>query len=184
MKKGRFIVVSGPSGVGKGTICNILMNELNAQYSVSYTTRNPREGEVDGINYNFISMEEFKEGIEKGDFLEYNFYNGNYYGTSKNFVIDKINKGVNVFSEIDVNGAKNIKKLFPDALLIYIAPPSMEILKERLIGRGTESEEMINERLEIADIEMKQTDFYDYVIVNDDIEMATDQVRRIINNQI
>lgn len=184
MNKGRFIVVSGPSGVGKGTICNLLIKELNAQYSVSYTTRNPREGEVDGVNYNFISMEEFKEGIEKGDFLEYNFYNGNYYGTSKNFVIDKINKGVNVFSEIDVNGAKNIKKLFPDALLIYIAPPSMEVLKERLIGRGTESEEMINERLEIADIEMKQTNFYDYVIVNDDIEMATDQVRRIINNQI
>ena len=184
MNKGRFIVVSGPSGVGKGTICNLLIKELNAQYSVSYTTRSPREGEIDGVNYNFISMEEFKEGIEKGDFLEYNFYNGNYYGTSKNFVIDKINKGINVFSEIDVNGARKIKEIFSNALLIYIAPPSMEILKERLIGRGTESEEKINERIEIAYEEMKQTDFYDYVVVNDDIEKTKEKIKKIINNEI
>ena len=180
MKKGKFIVISGPSGVGKGTICNKLLNELNAWYSVSMTTRSPREGETNGINYFFVTKEEFLKKIEDGEFLEYNYYNDNYYGTSKKVVLDKIEQGINVFSEIDVNGARNIKKLFPDALLIYIAPPSMEELKKRLIGRGTDSIERINQRLAIAEEEMKQVDFYDYVIVNDDIDKATNEVRKII----
>lgn len=180
MKKGRFIVISGPSGVGKGTICNKLINELNAWYSVSTTTRSPREGEVEGVNYYFITKDEFENKIRNNEFLEYNLYNGNYYGTSKEMVINKINEGINVFSEIDVNGARNIKKIFPDALLIYIAPPSMEVLKERLIGRGTESIDRINERLKIAEEEMKQIDFYDYVVINDDIEVATNEVKDII----
>lgn len=178
--KGKFIVVSGPSGVGKGTICNRLINELNAWYSVSTTTRNPRVGEIDGINYFFISRDEFEEKIKNGEFLEYNLYNGNYYGTSKEIVINKINQGINVFSEIDVNGARNIKKIFPDALLIYIAPPSIDDLRERLIGRGTESIDKINERLKIAEEELKQVDFYDYVVVNDDLDKAIDEVRMII----
>ena len=184
MEKGKFIVISGPSGVGKGTICNKLIKELNAWYSVSTTTRSPREGEVDGVNYYFISKEEFEKKIKDGEFLEYNVYNNNYYGTSKKIVLDKMKQGVNVFSEIDVNGAHNIKKIFPDALLIYIAPPSMEVLRERLIRRGTESEEKINQRLEIAKKELKEVDFYDFVVVNDDLETATNEVRNIILKEI
>lgn len=184
MKKGKFIVISGPSGVGKGTICNRLLNELNAWYSVSTTTRAPRDGEINGINYFFVTKEEFEKKIKEGAFLEYNIYNGNYYGTSKEIVINKINNGINVFSEIDVNGAHNIKKVFPDALLIYIAPPSIEILKDRLIGRGTETIEKINQRLEIAEKELKEVDFYDYVVVNDDLDTATDEVRNIITKEI
>lgn len=180
MERGKFIVVSGPSGVGKGTICNRLMNELNAWYSVSYTSRAPREGEVDGVNYFFISKEEFEELIKKGEFLEYNLYNDNYYGTSKRMVLEKMDEGINVFSEIDVNGAHNIKKIFPDALLIYIAPPSIDELRRRLIGRGTESAEVIERRLKIAEEELKDTKFYDYVVINDDLEEATKQVKDII----
>lgn len=184
MKKGKLIVISGPSGVGKGTICNKLFKELNAWYSVSTTTRNPREGEVDGVNYFFITKEEFLKKIEAGEFLEYNYYNENYYGTSKRIVLEKMDQGVNVFSEIDVNGARNIKKIFPDALLIYIAPPSMEELRKRLVGRGTDPIERINQRLAIAEEEMKQVDFYDYVVVNDDLEKATNQVKEIILKEI
>ena len=184
MKKGRFVVVSGPSGVGKGTICNKLINELGAEYSVSYTTRSPREGEVNGVNYNFISRADFERKIREGDFIEYNLYNGNYYGTSRDFVIDKLNKGIDVFTEIDVNGAKNIKRMFSDALLIYIAPPSMEELKKRLIGRGTEDKDIIEERLKIAEEELKYKDMYDYVVINDDIEKATRMVKDIIEGNL
>lgn len=184
MQKGKFIVVSGPSGVGKGTICDRLVKELNAEYSVSYTTREPRVGEVNGVNYNFISMDDFKKKIALGDFLEYNLYNGNYYGTSKSFVLSRMEKGINVFSEIDVNGARNVKRIFPDALLIYIAPPSMEELRNRLIGRGTEDMEKINNRLAIAEKEMQQVDMYDKVIVNDDLEKAIDEVRKVILEKI
>ena len=180
MEKGKFIVISGPSGVGKGTICNKLMNEVNAWYSVSTTTREAREGEVDGVNYYFVSKEEFEEKIKNNEFLEYNIYNGNYYGTSKEKVLEKLNDGINVFSEIDVNGGKNIKEIFSDAVLIYIAPPSMEELRNRLIGRGTDSEEVINNRLEIAKEEMKEAKYYDYIVVNDDLEKATNEVKDII----
>ena len=180
MRKGKFIIISGPSGVGKGTICNVLLKELNAWYSVSMTTRNIREGEVDGINYYFISKDEFKKRIDDGLLLEYNIYNDNYYGTPKDKVLEKLEEGVDVILEIEVNGARNIKKIFPDALLIYIAPPSMEILKERLIGRGTEDLETIEKRLRIAEVEMKQVDFYDYVIVNDDLDKAISDVKRVI----
>lgn len=184
LKKGKFIVISGPSGVGKGTICNRIINDVNAWYSVSSTTRSPREGEVDGVNYYFISKEEFKKQIDEGKFLEYNIYNDNYYGTSKDVVLEKINQGMNVFSEIDVNGAHNIKKIFPDALLLYIAPPSIDVLRERLIGRGTESIDKINQRLKIAEKELQEIDFYDYVVVNDDLDRACEEVKKIILNEI
>ena len=184
MSKGKFIIVSGPSGVGKGTICDRLINELNSWYSISFTTRKPREGEIDGVDYFFITEEEFEDKIKRGDFLEYNFYNGNYYGTSKEVVNDKINNGINVFCEIDVNGAHNIKTIFPDALLIYIAPPSIDILRERLINRGTESIDKINQRLEIAQNELKEISFYDYVIVNDDLETAIEKMKEIILKEI
>jgi guanylate kinase len=180
MKKGKFIIISGPSGVGKGTICNVLLKELNAWFSVSMTTRTIREGEVDGVNYYFINKDEFKKRIEDGLLLEYNIYNDNYYGTPKDKVLEKLEDGIDVILEIEVNGARNIKKIFPDALLIYIAPPSMEILRERLIGRGTEDLETIKKRLKIAEEEMKQVDFYDYVIVNDNLDKAIDDIREVI----
>lgn len=181
--KGRFIVVSGPSGVGKGTICNKIIDKLGAEYSVSYTTREPRMGEIDGVNYNFISREEFLKKIDEGDFLEYNIYNGNYYGTGKSKILDKLDKGINVILEIDVNGGRNVKKIYPDALLIYIAPPSMEELKRRLIDRGTEDMNKINNRLKIAEDEMREIGNYDYVVINDDLERATNEVERIIRGQ-
>lgn len=182
MKKGKFIVMSGPSGVGKGTICNTLINELNAWYSVSMTTRLPREGEKEGINYYFVTKEEFEERLKNNELLEYNLYNNNYYGTPKDKVLEKLNQGINVFSEIDVNGARNIKKMFPESLLIYIAPPSMEELRKRLTERGTETEEKINQRLAIAVEEEKERHIYDYVIINDDLETAINEVRNIIIN--
>lgn len=184
MKKGKFIIISGPSGVGKGTIYNVLLKELNAWYSVSMTTRGIREGEVDGVNYYFISKEEFKKRIEEGKLLEYNIYNDNYYGTPKDKVLEKLEEGVNVFLEIDVNGARNIKNIFPDALLIYIAPPSIEELRDRLVGRGTEDLETIENRLKIASDELKQIDFYDYVVVNDNLDKAINEVRNIILGEL
>lgn len=182
MSKGKFIVISGPSGVGKGTICNTLIKELNAWYSVSMTTRSPREGERDGVNYYFVTKEEFEERLKNQELLEYNIYNNNYYGTPKDKVFEKLNQGINVFSEIDVNGAKNIKKMFPESLLIYIAPPSMEELRKRLTERGTETQDKINARLAIAEEEAKQQHIYDYVVVNDDLNTAINDVRIIINN--
>ncbi len=184
MQKGKFIVVSGPSGVGKGTIFNEVVKKVNGWYSVSSTTRSPREGEVDGVNYYFITKEAFENKIKKGDFLEYNYYNNNYYGTLKDNVLNKINAGVDVFLEIDVNGAHNIKRMFPDAILIYIAPPSMEELRRRLVDRGTENIEKINQRLEIAEKELKEIDFYDYVVVNDDLEKAIKEVMDIVKREV
>ena len=182
--KGKIVVVSGPSGVGKGTICRKIMELINAKFSVSTTTRSPREGEVEGKDYFFVTKDEFKQKIEQGEFLEYNIYNDNYYGTSKKVILDIINDGTNVLLEIDVNGAFNIKRIFPDALLIYIAPPSMEVLKQRLIDRGTEEIEVIEERLKIAEEELKRVDFYDYVIVNDDLEKAVLEVKDCILKKI
>lgn len=181
--KGRFIVVSGPSGVGKGTICKRVIDELGAEYSVSYTTREPRVAEIDGVNYNFISREEFERKIAEGDFLEYNIYNGNYYGTGKSKILEKLDEGINVILEIDVNGGRNVKKICPDALLIYIAPPSMEELRKRLIDRGTEDMEKINNRLKIAQDEMKEVSNYDYIVVNDDLDKAVLEVERIIKGE-
>ena len=184
MKKGKFIIISGPSGVGKGTICDVLLKELNAWFSVSMTTRGIREGEVDGVNYYFISKEEFKKRIDDGQLLEYNIYNDNYYGTPKDKVLEKMEDGINVLLEIDVNGARNVKNIFPDALLIYIAPPSIEVLRERLINRGTEEIDVIENRLKIAEEELKQVDFYDYVIVNDDLDEAINRVKDIILEKV
>ena len=143
MNKGKFIVVSGPSGVGKGTICDVLIKELDAWYSVSMTTREMREGEEEGKNYYFVTKEEFERKIKEDNFIEYNIYNNNYYGTPKDKILEKIDAGIDVFLEIDVNGARNIKKQFPNSLLIYIAPPSIEELRKRLENRGTETEEKI-----------------------------------------
>lgn len=184
MRKGKFIIISGPSGVGKGTICERLIKELNAWYSVSMTTRGIREGEVDGVNYYFISKDEFRKRIDEGKLLEYNIYNDNYYGTPKDKVIEKLEEGIDVFLEIDVNGAKNVKNKFEDALLIYIAPPSMDDLRTRLLNRGTEDLETIENRIKIASEEQKQIGFYDYVVVNDDLEDAILKVKNIILDEV
>lgn len=182
MNKGKFIVLSGPSGVGKGTIVANLLTSLPIHYSISMTTRSPREGEQNGVNYYFVTKEEFEKQIEKGNLLEYATYNNNYYGTPKDKIEEKLNENINVISEIEVKGAKQIKKIYPEAILIFIAPPSVEELKNRLIGRGTETIDKINERLAIATEELKEATFYDYIIVNDDLQDATNKVINIIKN--
>ena len=182
--KGKIVVISGPSGVGKGTICKKIMELINAKFSVSTTTRGPREGEINGKDYFFVTKDEFRKKIDDGEFLEYNIYNDNYYGTSKKVVLDMIDKGINVLLEIDVNGAYNIKKIFPNALLIYIAPPSIDVLRQRLMDRGTEEILIIEKRLKIAEEELKRVGFYDYVIINDDLDRAVREVKDCILKKI
>ena len=159
MKKGKFIVISGPSGVGKGTICNELVKTNEAWLSISMTTRKMREGEEDGKSYYFITKEEFEKRIKEGKLLEYNLYNNNYYGTPLDKVIEKLEEGINVILEIDVNGGHQVKKIYPETILVYIAPPSLEELRRRLTERGTEDKETIEKRLAIAKIEQTQNIF-------------------------
>lgn len=182
MKKGKFIIISGPSGAGKGTICNIVMKEIDAGYSISLTTRSPREGETDGVNYYFVSKEEFEDKIKNGEMLEYNFYNDNYYGTSKKVVMDMIEKGIDVFLEIDVNGGHQVKKIFPDALTIFIDAPNDEVLRERLINRGTETLDKIKKRVEVAKEERIKAKDYDAYIINDELDKAVLEVKKVILN--
>lgn len=181
---GKFIVISGPSGVGKGTICNILLSkkENNLSYSISMTTRKKRIYEKNGVDYYFTSRDNFKKRILNNEFLEYNLYNKEYYGTLKTEVLDKINKGINVISELDVNGAKKIKNNFKDCILIYITAPNIEELRRRLIKRGTENKEEIEQRLKIAIYEEKEKINYDYVIMNDNLEIAIEEIQIIIKN--
>ncbi len=166
MQKGRLVVVSGPSGVGKGTVLEYVLKNENFVYSVSATTRGMREGEKDGENYFYISREKFEEMIKNGEFVEYAEYNGNFYGTPKFFVDDMLSQGKNVILEIEVQGAMQVKKLVPDATFVFIAPESREILAERLRGRGTESEEVIQNRLAIAENEVRCCLVYDYIAIN------------------
>ena len=185
MNKGKFIVISGPSGVGKGTICNKLINELNAWYSVSTTTRSPREGEKNKVNYYFISERKFKSRIKKNDFLEYNVYGtGKYYGTPKSTVLKYMKKGYDVLLEIDINGYKQIKSNFKDAIGIFIMPPDIDELYNRLRERNTEDEEVIKVRVETAKKEISEKDIYDHIIVNENgkVEEAAKKIFNIINS--
>lgn len=186
MGKGLFIVISGPSGVGKGTICEALMKNKNIdlEYSISMTTRNKRDYEKEGVHYYFIDKNSFERKIRNYEFVEYAIYNNEYYGTLKSEVLDKINNGKYIISEIEVQGAKKIKKDFPNSLLLYILPPSIGELRNRLIKRGTESKEEIERRLKIAIIENKYSYYYDYVIVNDKLEVAVKEIEKIIKNKI
>ena len=177
-----LMAVSGPSGVGKGTLVKTLIKRReDVVESVSCTTREPRVGEVDGREYFFISKEEFLRRIQENDFLEYDEHFGNYYGTPKSFV-EKTLKDKSVVMEIDVVGALKAKESFPQCVLIMIAPPSLEELKARLIGRGTETKEEIENRLSRLEYELSHKDMYDYVIVNDDFEQALSELNAILDN--
>ncbi len=181
-KKGQLIVVSGPSGVGKGTVLKEYLNSRDGiAYSVSATTRQPRPGEENGIHYYFLSREEFERTAAEGGMLEYASYNGNYYGTPKAPVEQQRNQGNDVVLEIEVQGALQVKKSCPDALLIFVAPPSFEELKNRLTGRQTEDAKTVENRLNIARQELKCAGEYDYIIVNDTVEQAVQRLGQIIS---
>lgn len=182
MKKGVFVVISGPSGVGKDTIVNRIINDGLGIYSVSMTTRNMREGEVNGKDYFFLSKEEFLDNIKKDNLFEYAIYNNNYYGTPKNFVFNNINNGKNVIAIIDVQGAMKIENKYSDALSIFIMPPNFEELERRLINRGTDSMDNIKKRLEIAKKEISYSNKYDYIIINDNMEKTIDEIENIIKS--
>ncbi len=182
MNKGLLIVVSGPAGSGKGTVNAHLLNSGEFVYSVSATTRAPRPGEVDGINYHFITKDEFKSRLERGDMLEYTEYCGNFYGTPKKEAEEVLASGKNLILEIEVEGAQNVKRKFPDAVLVLLLPPSYSVQEARLRGRGTETEEKIRLRLERAKEEIALADVYDYVVYNRDglDREAAEQIRAIV----
>ncbi len=180
--RGLLIVFSGPSGVGKGTVRQEIFStpDHKFEYSVSMTTRAQRPGEVDGKDYFFRSREEFEELIRNGQMLEYAEYVGNYYGTPLTYVNETLDKGVDVFLEIEVQGALQVKKKVPDAVFIFLTPPDLNELEERLVGRGTDSEEVIAKRIERAREEIALMSEYDYAIVNDEVPLAAERVKRVI----
>lgn len=181
-ERGLLIVFSGPSGVGKGTVRQEIFStpDHKFEYSVSMTTRAQRPSEVDGKDYFFRSREEFEELIRKGQMLEYAEYVGNYYGTPLTYVNETLDKGIDVFLEIEVQGALQVKKKVPDAVFIFLTPPDLNELQERLIGRGTDSEEVIAQRIERAREEIALMSEYDYAIVNDEVPLAAERVKRVI----
>ncbi len=181
MNRGKLYVVSAPSGCGKGSILSeVLKNNKNLFYSVSATTRSPREGEVNGVNYYFVSLEEFKREIESEGMLEYAEFCGNFYGTPKKKVMEKLEQGFDVILEIETVGAMKIKKAMKDAILIFILPPSVSELRRRLNKRGTEEESVIDKRINEAVDEIKKAVYYDYVMMNDELEKAIKDFEAIL----
>ena len=181
-ERGLLIVFSGPSGVGKGTVRQEIFStpDHKFEYSVSMTTRQKRPGEVDSVDYFFRTREEFEELIKNGQMLEYAEYVGNYYGTPLTYVNETLDKGIDVFLEIEVQGALQVKKKVPDAVFIFLTPPDLNELQERLVGRGTDSEEVIAQRIERAREEIALMSEYDYAIVNDEVPLAAERVKRVI----
>ena len=174
---GLLIVMSGFSGAGKGTVMKKLLSEYdNYVFSVSMTTRKPREGEVDGREYFFVDRKTFEENIAKDGFVEYAEYCGNYYGTPKAYIIEQLKQGKNVLLDIEVQGAMQIKEKYPDVLMVFITPPSIEVLISRLRARGTESEEVIRKRVERAKVESTFMDKYEYLVINDDLDKAVKEL--------
>ncbi|MBQ9124773.1 MAG: guanylate kinase [Acholeplasmatales bacterium] len=181
-ERGLLVVISGPSGVGKGTVRKALfdMPKHNLTYSVSMTTRKMRPGEVNGVDYYFVSKEEFEQKIKDGKLLEHAEFVGNYYGTPLDKVNEQLDKGNEVVLEIEVEGAQQVKNKMPDCVSIFIVPPGKEALYERLRARGTESEEIIQQRIEKANREFKKAYLYDYIVVNDEVSNAADRIMAII----
>lgn len=180
MNRGRLFVISGPSGTGKGTICKELIKDDKIRLSVSMTTRNPREGEVHGVSYYFATKEEFLQKIDAGGFLEYAEVFGNYYGTPKMEVLELLDEGIDVLLEIDVQGALQIKDVYPEAVLVFILPPSMEELRARLTGRATETQDVVERRLGEAAKEISYVKQYDYAVINDELDKAIENVKMVI----
>lgn len=184
-KRGTLVLYTGSSGVGKGTLMErLLAADKSIRLSVSNTTREPREGEIDGVHYNFVTKEEFIDLINKDGYLEYAEYCENYYGTPKKQVDDLLDEGYNVFLEIEVQGGLQIMKKYPDILSIFILPPSMDSLERRLRRRGTEDEETIQKRLKAAEEEMKYKDKYKYNVVNGDLDVAVSEILDILHKEI
>src|SRR5690554_6560825 len=181
MSKGLLIVLSGPSGVGKGTVCTSLRKcNPDIVYSVSATTRSPREGERDGVNYFYKSQDQFRLMIEHDDLLEWAEYVGNYYGTPRSFVNETIHSGKDIILEIEVKGALQVRERFPEGVFIFLLPPSLEELQSRITNRGTESDHMIRERMDVAIDELRLLEQYDYAVVNDEISSACNTIQAII----
>ena len=182
-KQGTLVVVSGFAGTGKGTVMKELLKRYDSYaLSISATTRNPRPGEVDGREYFFKTTEEFEQMIKDNEFVEHACYVGNYYGTPKKYVQEQLAEGKDVILEIEIQGALNIKSQFPNALLLFIAPPSADVLKERLVGRGTETQEVIEQRLARAVEESMGIENYDYLVVNDDLDECVENVHQMIQS--
>lgn len=181
-ERGLLIVLSGPSGVGKGTVRKELFSQPNTnyEYSISMTTRKPREGEVDGVDYFFRSHEDFENLIEEGRLLEYATYVGNYYGTPLDYVNETLDAGRDVFLEIEVQGASQVRAKVPDGLFIFLAPPSLSELEQRLVGRGTETDDVIASRIRAARQELEMMNLYDFVVENDEVSFACDRVNAIV----
>ncbi|MBZ5749816.1 MULTISPECIES: guanylate kinase [Metabacillus] len=181
-ERGLLIVLSGPSGVGKGTVRKELFSQEDTafEYSISMTTRKPREGEVDGVDYFFRSREDFEELISQNKLLEWAEYVGNYYGTPVDYVEKTLSEGKDVFLEIEVQGALQVRSAFPEGLLIFLSPPSLNELKNRIVTRGTETEELINNRMKVAKEEIVMMDAYDYVVENDNVLLACDRIKAIV----
>ncbi|HGK7230972.1 TPA: guanylate kinase [Streptococcus agalactiae] len=181
-ERGLLIVFSGPSGVGKGTVRQEIFStpDHKFDYSVSMTTRPQRPGEVDGFDYFFRTREEFEALIKEGQMLEYAEYVGNYYGTPLSYVNETLDKGIDVFLEIEVQGALQVKSKVPDGVFIFLTPPDLEELEERLVGRGTDSPEVIAQRIERAKEEIALMREYDYAVVNDQVSLAAERVKRVI----
>lgn len=180
-EKGLLIVLSGPSGVGKGTVCGALREQdTEIKYSVSATTRAPREGEADGISYFFKTKEEFERMIRDGEMLEHAKYVSNYYGTPRAYVEEMIEKGHDVILEIEVQGALQVKESFPEGVFIFLMPPSLKELRSRIEGRGTESGDLIDSRMTVAKDEIDLMDKYDYVVENDEVQLAVERIKSIV----
>lgn len=182
---GKLFVISGSSGVGKGTLLKeLLYQHPDLKLSISATTRKPRPGEIDGVNYFFTKKEDFEVAVKNGEFLEWAEFNGNYYGTKEAYVRKKLDEGKNLILEIETRGALQIKEKLPNSILIFILPPSYEELEHRLRGRNTEDEETIQNRLKEANREIECSKQYDYRVVNDDIKRALSELETIINENI
>ena len=183
MSKGNLFIISGPSGTGKGTICNELMKNEDIYLSVSVTTRNRRNDEIDGVTYIYDTVDGFEKRINDGLMLEWAKYGDNYYGTPLDVIEKKLDDGVNVILEIEVQGALKVKEKIPEAVLIFILPPSMKVLYERLVTRGREGEDEIKKRIKIAQDELKKAQLYNYVVVNDNLNDSINEVRKIIDTR-